>query len=185
VSATKMLVLGIVQAAGEVHGYQVRRELLSWRADNWANVKPGSIYHALKKAARDGLVDEVGAEPGDSGRDRVRYRITEAGAKEIVTLVRDALRNPDDNLTLNAAIAMLTALTRADAIESIEVRMAALEKSLDGLEAWMGQPQEGLPEHVREQAGLWTNQVTAELDWARTLRARLSEGAYEMADDQG
>ncbi|TDQ04300.1 PadR family transcriptional regulator [Labedaea rhizosphaerae] len=184
-SATKMLVLGVVQAAGEVHGYQVRRELLSWHAENWANVKPGSIYHALKKAARDGLVDEVGAQPGDSGPDRIRYRITESGVREIVALVRAALRDATDNVTLNAAIAMLPALTRAEAIDDLGVRIVELEKALQGLRDWMANPQEGLPEHVREQAGLWTNQVNAELDWARKLLARLNAGAYTMADEHG
>jgi DNA-binding PadR family transcriptional regulator len=173
----------VVHYAGEVHGYQVRRELATWRAETWANVKPGSIYHALKKAARDGLVDEVGAEPGDSGPDRVRYRITEPGKREMITLVRDALRSPDDNLALNAAIALMPTLSRADAIEAIEMRIVALQKSLEGLRDWMASPQDGLPEHVREQAGLWTNQVGAELEWARELRERLGEGAYTMADD--
>jgi DNA-binding PadR family transcriptional regulator len=32
-----------------VHGYDVRRMLLSWRADQWASVNPGSIYHALRR----------------------------------------------------------------------------------------------------------------------------------------
>jgi DNA-binding PadR family transcriptional regulator len=182
-SATKMLVLGVLHYAGEVHGYQVRQELGAWRAETWANVKPGSIYHALKKAARDGLVDELGAEPGNSGPDRVRYRITEAGRRAMLALVRDALRSPDDNLTLNAAIALMPTLPRPDAVAAIEARIVALEKSLQGLLEWMANPQEGLPEHVREQAGLWTNQVNAELDWARKLLERLGAGAYTMADD--
>ena len=144
-SATRMLVLGVVHYAGEVHGYQVRQELASWRAETWANVKPGSIYHALKKAARDGLVDEVGAEPGNSGPDRVRYRINDAGRREMVALVRASLRDPDDNLTLNAAIALMPTLPRADAVEALGTRIVALEKSLKGLRDWMANPQEGLP----------------------------------------
>ena len=46
-SATRLLVLGVVRMFGRAHGYQVRRELLTWSADEWANVQPGSIYHAL------------------------------------------------------------------------------------------------------------------------------------------
>ena len=182
-SATKMLVLGVVHYAGEVHGYQVRQELASWHAETWANVKPGSIYHALKKAARDGLVDEVGPEPGNSGPDRVRYRMTDAGRRELVSLVRAALRNPDDDLTLNAAIALMPTLPRAEAIAAIDERIVALEKSLKGLRDWIEHPQDGLPEHVLEQAELWTTQVSGQLGWARGLRERLREGAYTMADE--
>ena len=39
-----MMILGLVQWMQPVHGYDVRRELLSWSADKWANVQPGSIY---------------------------------------------------------------------------------------------------------------------------------------------
>ncbi|WP_425570628.1 PadR family transcriptional regulator [Nonomuraea rosea] len=62
--------------------YQVRSELQSWRAEIWAKIKPGSIYHALKKAAADGLLTEH-AEPGNSGPERVLYRATARGRDEI------------------------------------------------------------------------------------------------------
>ena len=42
-SATKLLVLGIVHLSGGAHGYQVRSELQSWRAEIWAKIKPGSV----------------------------------------------------------------------------------------------------------------------------------------------
>ena len=85
-SATKLLVLGIVHLSGGAHGYQVRSELQNWRAEIWAKIKPGSIYHALKKAAADGLLTEH-AEPGNSGPERVLYRVTARGRDEIVELV--------------------------------------------------------------------------------------------------
>ena len=44
-SSTRLLVLGVVRIFQPVHGYDVRRELLSWRVDQWANVAPGSIPH--------------------------------------------------------------------------------------------------------------------------------------------
>ncbi len=58
-SATRLLVLGVVRKHGKAHGYQVRRELLTWSADKWANVAPGSIYHALKQMAKEGLLERV------------------------------------------------------------------------------------------------------------------------------
>ena len=33
-----MLILGVVRWCQPVHGYDVRRELLSWHADEWANL---------------------------------------------------------------------------------------------------------------------------------------------------
>jgi len=34
-STTRMMILGLVIWMQPVHGYDVRRELLSWNADNW------------------------------------------------------------------------------------------------------------------------------------------------------
>src|SRR3982750_1813590 len=84
----------------------VRSELQSWGAESWAKIKPGSIYHALKKAAANGLLTEH-AEPGNSGPERVLYRVTARGRDEIVELVRDGLRRTHDATMLNASIAML------------------------------------------------------------------------------
>jgi DNA-binding PadR family transcriptional regulator len=56
---TRLLVLGVVRLLQPVHGYDVRRELLSWQADEWANVAPGSVYGALKTMERDGWIEAV------------------------------------------------------------------------------------------------------------------------------
>ncbi|TQL67782.1 PadR family transcriptional regulator [Nocardioides albertanoniae] len=183
-SATKLLVLGVVHLSGGAHGYQVRSELQSWGAEIWAKIKPGSIYHALKKAAADGLLNEH-AEPGNSGPDRVLYRVTDRGRDEIVELVRDGLRRTHDPTMLDAAVAMLPMLTRADAIAHVDERVARLEAELVGQAQGWENPNSDIPEHVREQADLWAGRARTELEWAKSLSKRLSEGAYTMADDPG
>jgi DNA-binding PadR family transcriptional regulator len=183
-SATKLLVLGIVQIAGGAHGYQVRSELQSWHADIWAKIKPGSVYHALKKAAADGLLTEH-PEPGNSGPERVLYRATARGRDEIVELVRVGLRRTHDPDMLNAAIAMLPMLTRADAIAHVNERVVRLEAELVEQAKWREHPNRDTPEHVRDQAELWAGHARTELEWAKSLSERLSAGAYAMADDPG
>ena len=64
-----MMILGMVRILQPVHGYDVRRELLSWNADKWANVQPGSVYHALKKLTDEGaLREQVSGSPARSKR---------------------------------------------------------------------------------------------------------------------
>lgn len=183
-SATKLLVLGVVHLSGGAHGYQVRSELQSWGAETWAKINPGSVYHALKKAAADGLLTEH-AEPGNSGPERVLYRVTARGRDEMVEMVRDGLRRTHDADMLNAAIAMLPMLTRSDAIAQVGERVARLEAELVAQAEWRKHPNRDTPEHVREQADLWAGHARTELEWAKSLSERLSEGAYIMADDPG
>jgi hypothetical protein len=46
-SSTRLLVLGAVRILEPVHGCFVRRELLTWRVEQWATINAGSIYNAL------------------------------------------------------------------------------------------------------------------------------------------
>src|SRR5690606_31333395 len=166
-SATRLLVLGIVHLSGGAHGYQVRSELQGWGAEIWAKIKPGSIYHALKKAAADGLLTEH-AEPGSSGPDRVLYRATARGRDEIVELARDGLRRTHDPTMLDAAIAMLPMLTRADAIAHVNERVARLEAELRGQAKGGENPNPDIPEHVRDQSQRWAGCARTELGRAES-----------------
>lgn len=40
-STTRLLLLGAVRVFPPVHGYLLRRELLSWQVEDWAHVEPG------------------------------------------------------------------------------------------------------------------------------------------------
>jgi DNA-binding PadR family transcriptional regulator len=58
-SATRLLILGVLLIKQPIHGYHMRRELETWSADKWANIAYGSIYSALNKMAEEGLVEVV------------------------------------------------------------------------------------------------------------------------------
>src|SRR3569623_1528731 len=71
------------------HGYSIRRELESWRAEEWANIAYGAIYFALNKRAEEGLVavsetEQVGKRPA-----RTTYVITDQGEIEFHRLLRE------------------------------------------------------------------------------------------------
>ncbi|MGH3566084.1 MAG: PadR family transcriptional regulator [Pseudonocardia sp.] len=89
-SATRLLVLGIVRGYGRAHGYRVGHDLLSWGADEWANVKWGSIYHALRALTQSGFLLDHNDILG-----RTDYELTERGEAEFIRLLSDALRRPE------------------------------------------------------------------------------------------
>jgi DNA-binding PadR family transcriptional regulator len=67
-SSTRLLMLGAVRIFQPVHGYFVRRELLTWRADQRAKINPGSIYNALRALFLHGSMGRRGdARPGRGG----------------------------------------------------------------------------------------------------------------------
>ncbi|MGW5054929.1 PadR family transcriptional regulator [Actinokineospora sp. NPDC004072] len=183
-SATRMLVLGVIRAAGPAHGYRVRAELMGWNAQEWARINPGSIYHAIRKAAADGLLVEAPDDGREAGPDRVRYAITEAGERALRDLVRSGLRVTRDPYMLNAALSMLPALERAEAVALLDERLAELRAAVGELESWGDGTPYPSPEHAVEQVRLWMAQIRADIEWSSGLRDRLLAGAYRMADDK-
>lgn len=175
--------LGVVKLVGEAHGYVVRRELKSWSADSWANVQPGSIYHALKALARDGLLEPVGTESGE-GPARTTYRITESGEHELRDLLTHALADPAaGNDEVSAAVAMLNLLPRSQAVVLLKNRLAGLEGQLTPTRHGIGaMPEMGKPAHVSELFRLWLVHLEGQVRWTRELIERLEAGAYELSD---
>jgi DNA-binding PadR family transcriptional regulator len=178
-SATRLLVLGVVRGYGRAHGYRVGNDLLSWGADEWANVKWGSIYHALRALTQAGFLLDHNDVPG-----RTDYELTERGEAEFMQLLRDAVRRPQPRPDfLGAALAMLPSLPRAEAIRLLQERLTTLEGTRDKARAQIDALVD--PPHVQELFGLWEHNAVSSADWTRGLIERLEAGAYLMAGEAG
>ena len=62
---TRALLLGVVSLFEPANGYQLRRELLSWGVEDWAHIKPGSIYSMLTTFAKQGFIERYDVSDGD------------------------------------------------------------------------------------------------------------------------
>ena len=181
-SSTRLLVLGAVRIFQPVHGYDVRRELLSWRVDKWANVAPGSIYNALKTLTKEKFLKVVGTGQIGGRPERTQYSLTPDGEKEYQTLLRATwwkVAPPLDELM--PALCFMPSLSAEELTAALENRIAALEGALKHLEFSRKEihPPE-TPEHVKELYDRMHAILNAEIPWARTLIGRLGRGTYEV-----
>jgi DNA-binding PadR family transcriptional regulator len=173
-----MMILGVVQWAQPVHGYDVRRELLSWSADKWANVQPGSIYHALRKLSEEGLLREVSTEQVGARPARTSYEITDKGAAEFQSELRNHWWNlspaPDPFM---AAFAFLPALPREEAAAALRNRALQLSAGVHQLEAalkadWL----DNKPVFVAWMWELTMERSAAEIAWCTRIADRIESG---------
>ncbi|AXG78552.1 PadR family transcriptional regulator [Streptomyces paludis] len=185
-SAIRLLVLGAVRQHGRAHGYQVRNDLEYWGAHEWSNAKPGSIYHALKQMAKQGLLLAHEVAPSTAGGPpRTEYEVTEAGREEYFRLLRASLTSYDQKMdVLSAAIGFLVDLPRAEAIELLRRRVAAIEEWRAAVtEDYV--PEDG-PEvlgHIGEIMNMWVHTADAGAAWTRGLIGRVEAGAYTFAGE--
>jgi len=179
-AATRLLILGCVRIFQPVHGYFLRRELVSWEVDDWAHVHPGSIYHALKSLTRDGLLEEVPAPAGSPRPTRTLYRLTADGEQDFLTLLRAGLLTLDDPVLFLTAITMAPALSRSEVLAAVERRAALLEEVAAlrerMVEAVLRSPE--TPDMASEVPRVLLARTRAELDWAHDYLRRVRAGAY-------
>jgi DNA-binding PadR family transcriptional regulator len=191
-SSIRLLVLGVVRIFGPVHGYDVRRELLTWHLEERMNIQTGSIYSALKTLEKDGLIRVSSLESSGNRPARTEYTLTPEGEKAFATGLRAAwwqVQTPTEPLM--PALCLMTFMDRDELIAALGARMNQLRDEatqlgfqraliVDGATGADG----GIPEHVREIMDFATSRVTSELEWTRTFVQRLKEGRYRFANEE-
>jgi DNA-binding PadR family transcriptional regulator len=175
-SSTRLLILGAVRIFQPVHGYFVRRELLTWRADQWAKINPGSIYNALRTLEREGFIS------GEEQEGKTAFSLTADGETEFLALLREALWRvvPNDPARLYTAVSFLEALSREEVIEALESRLAqldALHREVPYMMSTLVAPEEK-PTHIAEFAYLGDSLIMGEREWTAACLERIREGAY-------
>lgn len=181
VTTTHMLLLGAVGLFEPVNGYQIRRELMSWRVDEWANIKPGSIYHGLGALADKGLL--VRHTLSDRGRDVAVYELTPDGRTRLRELLVAAISDVDlfDRRHFNAAFGMLPLLGRERGEQALLERREALSATVDAFPDFSDPSAfPYVPPHALRSQQLWQEAAVAELRWLESVIEDYRAGTLEL-----
>lgn len=183
--ATRLLVLGVVRIFEPAHGYLLLQELNSWHVEQWANVKPGSIYSTLRTLSKDGLLQVVAASEAAGPVAKTSYRTTPAGVLEFERLVKRSINDVSSPsiATTMSGIGFMTYLDRAEVRELFEQRRAALAAELSTLNTAIetfAETGPQAPPHVIEHFRFLKSQFQGNLDWTTGFLARIGAGAYSF-----
>ncbi len=185
-SSTRLLILGCVRLFQPVHGYFIRRELLSWQVDQWASVHPGSIYHALRSLADHGLLEEVRTDADGARPPRTSYQLTEEGEEMYGVLLRDSLSDPDDPIAFLVAVNFAPSLPRDEVLLLVGRRArdlrAEVERAPASLAAFLGR--DDSPPSSSETMRLLAARADGELSWCEDYLARVRAGAYAFLGEE-
>src|SRR3954454_13419576 len=128
-STTRLLLFGLVRIFQPAYGYQLRRELMTWNVQAWANINPGSIYTGLRTLAKHGYLLEL-EQDGANRPGRTSYKLTTDGETEYFSLLRGMLWtvdgfHPDK---MQAPLAFMWSLRRDEVVDALEARIVQLEQ---------------------------------------------------------
>ena len=183
---TRMLVLGVIVLFEPLNGYQIRRELLSWGVQDWADLKPGSIYSMLRTLERQSKVRRWDLPESDT-RSVAVYLASAAGRQEFEELVRGGLDGSlgTDHATFDSAMSFLPLSTRAEAISALTRRHERLKEQLAALTTHVERNGSVLPAHVGHLLGLDHRLRQSEIGWLAEFVELLRGGALAFADEDG
>jgi DNA-binding PadR family transcriptional regulator len=93
---TRLMVLGLLDANGPMHGYRVRAIAERSQAEGWGGVSLGSLNRELRMMGDSGLVDPVRSESVANRPVRTVYQITDAGRQTLRELREEAISQPSE-----------------------------------------------------------------------------------------
>jgi DNA-binding PadR family transcriptional regulator len=178
-SATRLLILGALRFMQPAHGYSIRRELESWRAEEWANIAYGSIYFALNKMAGEGLVavsetDQVGKRPA-----RTTYVITDRGEVEFQRLLREfwwEYKSISDPFMVAASF--MDQLPRDELLAALRHHASLARLAAESLRTstQVADEHDNRPRHVEAILRLAVARIEAEITWSEEVVAMIERG---------
>ena len=134
----RLMVLGLLKT-GPMSGYEIHQLLGKSQTDTWAGVLPGSVYHALKKMEKEGLV-EIDSIEQTGNRSKAIYKITEAGEREFDKLLLESLQMSSVHLpsSLYTGLSFVQYAKNSQIVASLKNQqmqlMEELEKQREGME---------------------------------------------------
>ena len=177
----ELAVLGLLHDS-PLHGYELRKRLnllLGWTR----LLSYGSLYPALKRMLRAGLVTEVAmASPGVSRRQRIVYQITPAGTEYFGAKITDVGPSAWEDEDFNMRFAFFSRTDSDVRLRILEGRRSRLQERLDRARRSRGP--EGADRYVTELQRHAIESVEREVRWLTDLIAA-ERGAPAPQPDPG
>ena len=156
-----------------MHPYEMQRLIREWHKDEFLDLKRGSLYHAIERLKRGGLI--VAVETTREGRrpERTVYRLTERGEEEVYEWLRGLLAKPvREPGQFFAALSFLPLLSPESVLHELQQRVFALESDIAGLAAVL-----------REMTPKIGRLVLVEVEYERALREAEKAWVQSLMDD--
>ena len=160
-----------------MHPYEMRRLLRLRHKEEILALKHGSLYHAIARLLRAGLI-AVGTTNREGKRpERTIYRITPAGQSEFLDTIRSMVTTPRrESSEFLAAMSFLVHLDPEEAAQPLTERIQKLQTEIGQLSARLASASAHVARiHLIESEYLLT-MLKSELGWVKGLEKDILSG---------
>jgi DNA-binding PadR family transcriptional regulator len=169
-------VLGLLYEA-PMHGYELRKQL-GVRLGGFRAFSYGSLYPALRRLVRDGLISEDTAEAGEestgswSRRSRRRvYHLTAEGKERFAEMLADAGPQTWEDDSFGIHLTFFSRTPAETRMRILEGRRRRVEERREGLRSTLGRAGEQIDRYTRELHQLGLDASEREVRWLNELIA--------------
>src|SRR5947209_1115579 len=168
-----------------MHPYEMQRLIRDWKKDAFLDLKRGSLYHAIGRLERAGLIAVVETSREGKRPERTVYRITGKGERELLAWLRELLANPArDSTQFFAALSFLPHLDPDDVLEQLDARAGLLEAEVATLDAVLREMTARIGRLPLIEVEYARAMKKAELKWVRSLVEELRTGKFAWDPEQ-
>jgi DNA-binding PadR family transcriptional regulator len=170
--------------ARPMHVYGMQKLIETFGKDKVVNVRSrASLYQALERLVKNGLVEVSKTVHSAGYPDRVVYAITDAGRDAAEVWLRDMLRTTGTEYPeFIAAVSVLFGLAPEDARTQLQDRADRLAADLAEAEAVFAENPD-LPRLFLLEEEYRRAVLSAELDWVRSVVADLDAGTLTWTEE--
>ena len=175
----ELAILGLLYEA-PVHGYELRKQL-SMRLGGLRVISYGSLYPALRRLTRAGLIAADGSPADDtwSRRGRRVYRITAEGKERFAELLADSGPQAFDDDGFGVHVAFFSRTPAEIRMRILEGRRRAVEERREGLRAVLARAGEQIDRYTRELHQLGLDTTEREVRWLNELIQQEKRAAHD------
>ena len=170
----ELAILGLLREA-PVHGYELRKQL-NVRLGGFRLFSYGSLYPALRRLTRAGLIVEDPEQPEPepvswSRRSRRVYRITAEGKERLDELLSEAGPQAWDDEGFGVHLAFFSRTPADVRVRILEGRRRAVEERREGLRAALSRAREQIDNYTQQLHQLGLDTCEREVRWLNELIA--------------
>ncbi len=160
-----------------MHPYQMQRLLKERHKDEILALKRGSLYHAIGRLERAGLIEVENTSRDGRRPERTTYRIMPAGTEALLQVLRRIISTPrQESSEFMAAMSFLLHLPPDEAAQRLAERAQRLQYRVEGLRAGMTAASAFVLRINLVESEYLLAMLKAELDWVRGLEEDVRAG---------
>lgn len=176
----ELAVLGLLHEA-PMHGYELRKRLNLMLG--WGRVLSyGSLYPALKKMLRTGLIEELTTTTPASRRPRIVYQVTDAGTEEFSRLMSEVGPTAWEDDNFDIRFAFFSSTDMEIRLRVLEGRRTRLQERLARVQQDLERTQAEVDRYAGELQRHGVESVEREVRWLSDLiRAERGESPGQIS----